>query len=275
MEKRKNDMVITIKDVQAAMTYGEPIEENFTIAGVGVQVWHDQDTENPYHWGDGMAPALWFSYRIESYGQGDLEDPIGRMSPAFVSRHYRKIEAILDNVDSEEPARIKADYGGDMGDIRQEYYAECLADLRSEYWGSVCDYFETLAELWRLQGIPADTFQRNGYSQGHSARGLIVHLPEWVQAVGASHASPDEIEKDMESDADTYGAWLWGDVYGFTVGNDSDDEDAECCGGYYGTDSDYFAACIADAVNSVLEARANVAAACIQAERPDLAPCYA
>lgn len=268
-------MKITAKDVQAAMTYGEPIEENFTVAGVGVQVWHDSDTENPYHWGDGMAPALWFSHSIESYVQGDLENPIGRMSPAFVSRHYRKIELILDNVDSDEPALRQRDYGGAMSDIRQEYYRECLADLRSESWGGVCDYFETLAELWRLQGIPAGTFQRDGYCQGDCARGLIVHLPEWVQAVGVSHASPDEIEKDMESDADTYGAWAWGNVYGFTVGNDSDDEDAESCGGYYGTDSDYFAARVADAVNIILEGRAKVAAAAIQAARPDLAPCYA
>lgn len=268
-------MTITSKDVQDAMTYGSPIAENITVAGVDVDIWQDQDAENPYHWGDGMAPALWFSYRIDSYGQGDLEDPIGRMSPAFVSRHCRKIEDILDNVDSEEPARIKADYGGAMGGIRQEYYRECLADLRSESWGSVCDYFDTLAALWRLQGIPADTFQSNGYCQGDSARGLIVHLPEWVESVGARHDSPDAIAKDMQGDADTYGAWLWGDVYGFSVGNDSDDEDLEICGGFYGTDSEYFAGQIADAVNTILEERAKVDAAAIEAARPDLAPCYA
>lgn len=268
-------MTITSKDVQDAMTYGSPIAENITVAGVDVEIWQDQDAENPYHWGDGMAPALWFSYRIESYGPGDLEDPIGCMSPAFVSRHCRKIEEILDNVDSDEPARIKADYGGAMGDIRQEYYRECLAELRSESWGHVCDYFEALAELWRLQGIPADTFQSNGYCQGDSARGLIVHLPEWVQAVGARHDSPDAIANDMQGDADTYGAWLWGDIYGFTVGNDSDDEDLEICGGFYGTDSEYFASAIADAVNRILEERAKVDAAAIEAARPDLAPCYA
>ncbi len=269
-------MTITSKDVQAARTYGSSvIADNITVAGVAVEIWQDEDAENPYHWGDGMAPALWFSHRIESYGTGDLEDPIGRMSPAFVSRHYRKIEAIIDSVDSDEPARIKADYGGAMGDIRQEYYRECLADLRSESWGRVCDYFETLAALWRLQGIPADTFQSNGYCQGDSARGLIVRLPEWVQAVGACHDSPDAIAKDMQGDADTFGAWLWGDVYGFSVGNDSDGEDLEICGGFYGTDSEYFTNEIADAVNHILADRAKVEAAAIEAARPDLAPYYA
>jgi len=269
-------MTVTTKDVQAAMTYGSSvIAENITVAGVDVEIWQDQDAENPYHWGDGMAPALWFSYQIDSYGPGDLEDPIGRMSPAFVSRHYRKIEDILDNVDSDEPARIKADYGGAMGDIRQEYYRECLADLRSESWGSVCDYFDTLAALWRLQGIPADTFQSNGYCQGHSARGLIVHLPEWVESVGACHDSPDAIAKDMQGDADTYGAWLWGDIYGFSVGDQVEDPAFDSCGGFYGTDSEYFAGQIADAVNRILEERAKVDAAAIEAARPDLAPCYA
>lgn len=269
-------MTVTCKDVQAAMTYGHSvIAEKITVAGVPVDIWQDEDAENPYTFGDGMAPALWFSYRIESYGPGDLEDPIGRMSPAFVSRHFRKIEDILDNVDSDEPARIKADWGGDMSDIRQEYYRECLAELRSESWGGVCDYFEALAALWRLQGTPANTFQSNGYCQGHVARGLIVHLPEWVKTVGDCHDSPDAIAKDMQGDAATYGAWLWGNVYGFSVGNDSDSEDRESCGGFYGSDSEYFAGEIADAVNLILKARAEIDAAAIQAARPDLAPCYA
>ena len=100
-----------------------------------------------------------------------------------------------------------------------------------------------------------------------------MHLPEWVESVGANHDSPDAIAKDMQGDADTYGAWLWGDIYGFTAG-DISDASAESCGGFYGTDSEYFASQIADAVNRILEERAKVDAAAIEAARPDLAPCY-
>jgi len=254
-------MTIKGQDVKDALQYSFALtEQTLSIRGVELEIWHDQFAENPYTWGDCMAPALWFYESIKEYGDSDLENVIRRMSPAFVSRHWRKIEAIIDNVDTDEPKAIQIEHGGDIGSIRQEYYAECLSDMRSECWGYICDYFEAIAALYRLQGIEANTFQSNGHCQGDSARGLIVHLPEWKERVGFN----GDAAQDMQSECDTYTAWAWGEIYGFTV-----DED-ETCGGFYGNDVGAFCEHVAHEINAVLNERAIAFAANVELTRPDM-----
>lgn len=268
--------VATARDVLKAMQYTSPIAETFDVRGVSVEIWQDQHAENPYKWGDGMAPALWHYHRngLAEYGGADLERFFWHVKPEWVSRHWRKVAAILDlaesDVDSECRKTLK-ESGGHLSNVRQEYFAERLAEMRSDSWGDAIDYMEALAALYRLAGMAADTFQRNGYCQGDSVYGLIVHTPEWKERVGFGGDSA----RDMKFEADTYGAWCWGDVYGFSVGNDEDGEDMETCGGFYGFDVEHMAGEIADAVNRILSDRAAKTAAEMAAARPDLAPCYA
>lgn len=269
---------VTARDVLDAFTYPfSPIAEQIEVCGVSVSIWQDVDAENPYEWGDGMAPAIWIGlgrgYNMQEYGEADLHGFFYHMPPTWVSHHWRKIAAILDLAESDVDSECRetlADYGGHMSNVRQDYFAERLADMRSDSWGYAIDYLEALAALYRLAGIPAQTFQRNGYCQGDSVFGLIVHAPAWCERVGFK----GDAAKDMESEADTFGAWCWGDIYGFTVGNDEEGEDMESCGGFYGFDVEHMAGEIAYAVNAILDARATIHAATIAAARPDLAPAY-
>lgn len=269
--------VVTAQDVLDAFTYSfAPTPETVNVAGVPVEIWQDQNAENPYEWGDCMAPALWLSARggFDEYGGADLGAFFWHVKPEWVSRHWRKVAAILDLAESDVDSECRetlADYGGHLSNVRQEYFAERLAEIRAESWGSAIDYLEALAALYRLAGMAADTFQRNGYCQGDSAFGLIVHTPEWQERVGFN----GDAAKDMESEADAYGAWMWGDVYGFSVEDAENGEDTECCDGFYGFDVDYMASEIADKVNRILARRAAAVAADIAAARPDLAPAYA
>lgn len=130
-------------------------------------------------------------------------------------------------------------YSGDtLSGARSSAFIDTLHNMRAETWGHGIDYLETLRALYRLAGVPAETFERNGYCQGDSVYGLIVMTPEWAETVGAPHAKgkPDmaACERDMASQADVYGAWVWGDVYGFTVTGPAADSD-DHLSGFYGS----------------------------------------
>jgi hypothetical protein len=269
--------MIAANDVKAEFTYSHSlIDEVITVAGVEAQIWRDEYAENPYTNCDGMAPAIWFSHdrfngSYAEYGDKDLERFFWHMSPAWISRHWRKIAAILDLTESEadnECKLIQSDYGGGLGDTRQEYFAERLADMRADTWGAACDYLETLAALYRLANIPADTFQSNGYCQGDSLRGLIVLMPAWCEAMGVGKRDANTIKADMQGDVKSFGAWAWGDCYGFTVDNE------DSCGGFYGHDIEHMAEMIAESVNAVLAEQAKELAQELQAARPDMTPAY-
>ena len=225
--------------IKAAMQYSFAFtEETITVDGYQIEIWHDQDTSNPYEDSDGMAPALWLSLGngFKEYGRADLESPFDRFTLHQVSRHWRAIAAILDLDESahdQEAREHSADYGQSLAESRKDLFQDALGNMRAETWGYGCDYLEALRALYRLMGYPADTFEKSGYCQGDVVRGLIVWTPEWVKAMGCN---PARAAKDMESEAATYGAWVRGDCYGYTVTRDG--QDVGSCGGFIGgTDS--------------------------------------
>jgi hypothetical protein len=267
--------MITKKQVLDMFEYSELTPQTFKIRGVKVEIWHDTDTGNPYDNCDDMAPAIWFSPDRSSgvyreYGGCDLGRVIWYMKPRFVSQNWRKIAAILDLSETEADSvcrALQADYGGGLPEIRQEYFADCLANMRFSSYSGAIDYLEALRALYVLRGFPADTFQTTGYCQGNVMRGLIVRIPKWVEKVGCGARDPEAIKKDMELEAQAFGAWAWGNCYGYTVGDES-------CGGFYGFDSEYMAECIADELNGIIDRRHEKQAAKIQDSRPDLAPMW-
>lgn len=231
--------MITATDITDAMQYSFSFTpESFTVAGYEVEIWRDSDTSNPYDDCDGMAPALWLSLRggFTEYGNARLTRFFSHVPASWVSRHWRAIAAALDLSEIEHDKEAREDaarYGQSLSETRRELFANALEYLQSDSWGRGCDYLETLASLYNLFGWPAQTYERNGYCQGDSVRGLIVFAPDWVQLVGAN---PERAADDMRGQADTYGAWVWGDCYGYTVTRDG--EDIGQCGGFIGGPDD-------------------------------------
>lgn len=238
-------MTLSAKDITRAMEYRHSVSaETFQLGNYSVEVWQDQDAESPYDAWEGNSPAIWMSLRdgFTEYGGASLESFFDRVTDAWVSRNWRKICRALDlNEEShEQQVREEQRYSGDtLSGARSSAFIDTLHNMRAETWGHGIDYLTALRDMYRLAGIPAETFQRNGYCQGDSVYGLIVMTPEWAEQVGAPHAKPGKLDltacdRDMSAQADVYGAWVWGDVYGFTVTGpvaDSDDH----LSGFYGS----------------------------------------
>lgn len=238
----------TARDLLDAMEYSSVMAESYEVQGYAVEVMHDSDADSPYGAWEGNSPALWLSLDngMTEYGDSSLGRVLwDHFTPAQISRHWRAIAATLDlsTAAHDQEARDYArDYQTSLSEARQELLAQALDDMRADSWGYGTAYLEALRALYLLAGIPAETFQRNGYCQGDSVYGLIVMTPAWAEAMGAPHANAGKIDKaacarDMAEQAEVYGAWAFGDVYGFTVTAPNGD-DCDACFGFYGSDGD-------------------------------------
>lgn len=256
----------TVADIREEMQYSSVSEETLNIGPYTLEFWQDTDSENPYDNCDGMTPAIWYGLNggFTEYGDGAIDSFFYvHVTFAWVSRNWRAICKAMDLTESEFDAECKefqADYGGMMKHIRQEKFAERLSDMKAANWSDAIDYLETLRALYNLAGIPAETFEKHGYCQGDSVRGLIVMTPAWAKRVGAPHAMPGKLdkeacEKDMATQADTYGQWVWGDCFGYTV--EYDGETVDSCGGFYpeSDNGEYAISQAVDAMNRDAQAR--------------------
>ena len=215
-------------------------EESFDVDGFTVEIVRDECADNPHDRGDCESPAIWLHHGLHEYGDERLGGVIWNLSLAIIARKWRALADAMDLAHDDLQAlseEYKRDNGGCINNARQQVLGEALDELKTEaernsYSG---DYLDTLRTIYRLIGVPAETFTRNGYSQGDVALGLIVMTPKWKAHVGAPHATMrriKEAEADMSLQADEYAAWLWGDVYGFRIEDETGDEIDSCYGFY-------------------------------------------
>jgi len=201
-----------------------------------VTIHHHEGPENPWENWDCMTPMLTYSESTQTYDSGDgIEDFFSLVTPAWVSRNWRKIAAILE-IDEAVADQEMRDYGGSLSDSRYDYFETALSEKApsSRCWGTACDYFDVLEALYDLAGIPALSTQRNGYSQGDCVRILLVATPAHAKRCGWA---PDyDPNPGLKTDADLYGAWAWGDVYGYSIDDAKTGEQVDSCFGFYGTD---------------------------------------
>jgi len=265
-------------------------EESFDVDGFTVEIVRDECADNPHDRGDCESPAIWLHHGLHEYGNERLVDVIWNLSLPIVARKWRALADAVD-LSHDDLQALSEDYkiyhGGCINNARQQVLGEALDELkenaeRNSYSG---DYLEALRTIYRLIGVPAETFMRNGYCQGDVALGLIVMTPKWKAHVGAPHATMrriKEAEADMSIQADEYAAWLWGDVYGFRIEDETGAEIDSCYGFYVFGELDPIKSGIADAICETLnwgikksaEAKTTSFVAEMEIARPDLAPAY-
>lgn len=222
-------------------------QQTASYRGLTIRAVQDSDASNPWDDCDGLAPLLWtngdgLNDETDKRGNyGDAESPLSTRSAAWISRHWAELVRIVapDYAPDVLAAEALEEYGRPAGDAKRSKLEEILADDKPSgsygAWSQACTYFDKLESLWRLLGVAALDFQRNGYSQGDSVRGLLVATPEWIKAMGIT--AGHDMQADLERQADLFGAWAFGDVYGYQI-EDSDGETLDSCYGFYGSDFD-------------------------------------
>lgn len=225
--------------------------------GLVIRAVHDDCPENPFKIEDGHWPMLarpgGRNERTVEYDKQPglaLGSVLGRFSDAHIVFDQKALAQILaadTSLWADWHEQDKPKWVTDAGALRA-WFEDALYDMSNV--GS--ERFDTLAELYKLLGIPCLRTTVTGYSQGAWAELLIVATPE---AQAALRTRPEDmsdddwaktLEADMQAQADLYKAWAFGDVYGYVVCRPVLDEDGEVieledldsCWGYYDSDFD-------------------------------------
>lgn len=210
--------------------------------GFIVKAIRDESPESPWDSWDGQPPLIVY-YDRSLDEKGDVPNPLADMSDSFIARHWRALCKIFDQAPDAAKER-KADYGFErIADAKRELLDEWLDEIKpSRYSGHGGDYMTALGELCELRGWPSLSTSSHGYSQGDYAELLLIFSPAYAKEIGAawprSAKAKAEACERLKGDAKLWGAWAWGDVYGFFI--ESDDESPlpsdviDSCWGFYG-----------------------------------------
>lgn len=202
--------------------------------GLVIEAHNDCDARNPFEEFD-CEPDLVVLYdgRLTEYGKGSPLAPLSAISDAKLRRHLKAIARAVDLDSAEldrEARQTQSDYGGGLTDIKRD----CLTDTLDGMNDS--DRLEACAALWAIAGREALCTSTSGYSQGDYAELLLVASEQWQKLTGAprdSHAC------QLKAAAKLYGAWAWGECYGYIIkAPDGSDLDSvgDSCWGFYGSD---------------------------------------
>jgi hypothetical protein len=210
-----------------------------TFGPFTVTLAHDLSPENPWEAWHAQTPVIYTggSDGLTVHDSGDdLLSFFSHVSPAWVSRHWRKLAAILDETeeDADRMAReYAADVSTDMGDARLEVYRESW-DSYVRYSGYTVRVLEKLESLYKLAGWPVLRKTVCGYSQSDWADVLLVATPAHAARCGYDFAAPGfDMAESLKGDAELLRSWMFGDVYGYTV-EGPDGETVDSCWGFYG-----------------------------------------
>ena len=117
-------------------------------------------------------------------------------------------------------------------------------ELHSMSTTNVDDYHEALKHVYAIAGIDCLSTSSVGYSPGDYAS-LFLWVPP--EKRGDFENAEGDTKPALEGTAETVTAWLWGDVYGYTLYqvrpslkteefDPADHEPADSCCGFYGRD---------------------------------------
>lgn len=217
----------------------------------------DDSADNPWEAWDNQPPIVAYGGRNYNFRSGGAEDPpTNRLTRQQIIDNHEALEQIIRDENThrywteEEAAEFNLlEYV--LGDKRIEFgtYAysytvdEMVQDSLDEYLSGSMDgdMLDRMAEVWGWMGVPTLRKTLTGYSQGDWVEVLLAATPNWVEQTGIK---PDDIDKALESAADVFGAYMFGDVYGCEIVRIEVDEDGEVigedfvdsCWGFYGSD---------------------------------------
>lgn len=233
-------------------------EEHAIVGRYRVRAVVDTHPEDPFDCWDSHWPMQVYSGGNRySSGMEDkvigIEDSLDMFTDALLVHFQHHVAKILSVTVQGALSDYCADNNWPLDDDDSEIYPKHCTDpdaLRLAFEGVIeheiegAGHLQTTSELYDLLGVASYRTQSRGYSQGDWAELLVVATPDKVTEFFSDSATPEDIEKSLEIQADLWGDWAWGNIYGCiveeNVGTEDDPEWEESadgsCWGFYGTD---------------------------------------
>ncbi len=224
------------------------------LRGYRIRAEHDDDASNPFEDMDGHWPiAVYFGRSLTIYDKAPgpaIRDPLLQYPDALLVHDQKALEKLL-GAERGDLHMYGVEWGDDESPPKWVTDADALRSwfsdaLESEYNSKKLEVWE---QLYTLLGVPCYRTTVTGYCQGDWADVLVVATPEAQKEFAPGWQRTGDVEaikKDLESTAELYGAWAFGDVYGYIVEKPVYDDDGEVewvdacdhnsCWGYYGAD---------------------------------------
>lgn len=230
--------------------------------GFRIRAVRDDDAQNPLTDGDMNWPIVVRNSDRNDRRYGFTSYKFGKESNTFACPIACFTDPLLDHWQM----RIAKEFGSTPRDLIECYGSstdalpegkhrcrdmDVLRDVLTQTWDDWADSskFDTAVELLKMADITALSTTVTGYSQGDWAEVLVVATPGAIEKFGCTEPVKPE---DLQATADLYGAWAWGDVYGYIIERpdvcvgDPDDPDEiiweeipdGACWGFYGADFD-------------------------------------
>ena len=187
--------------------------------GHTIRIEPDMNAQDPYGDCDGMWPMIVNGGR--SFSNHDYNNASDVLMPtdAQYRRHKRALMEVLDY--TEDP----------------DYSAEQTKDEVMDMIGDAIKQHDVdiLAGVARTLGVPHLETGSIGYSQGDQVDILVVWTDAFGEEIGKTKrwAKSKAGKESMEGNVEYWGAWAWGDVYGYMVDGPSGDDS---CWGYHDRD---------------------------------------
>ena len=200
-----------------------------------IDIYHDQNAGNPFEEWDGCVPLMIEGGRnFGSHDHGDVEAAI---MAALNNLDAEQLEALAnsldDGADMIATAKENAEQYPERGaDSYRGHLADEIAEGLPSRGNDKLEYLEAIADAL---GWPCLNTCSRGYCQGDYVDALAVWLPSFG-AEARPDATPEQIAEELQSAVDLFGAWAWGDVYGYTVTDTVTEDEVGSCWGYYGMD---------------------------------------
>lgn len=226
--------------------------------GLTIRAEHDSCPSNPFEDWDGHWPMMARhdgSFTTYDKVKGtDIDAPLCRFSDELLvhlQHHIAKVfgitvQEMLENrcdgwdgwdwPSDEDGNPVYPKHCTDASTLTEAFDCEL-----SDVYGS--QKLAVLGALYDLLDIPNLVTSSHGYCQGDYTELLIVATPEAQAELRSQPADMDDetwakmLNADMEGQRDLYGAWAWGNVYGYVV-EDANGEEIDSCWGYYGSEFD-------------------------------------
>jgi hypothetical protein len=189
--------------------------------GHRIRAVRDDHPENPFDNWDGTWPMLVRSERgakptlYDKTNGPRVDDPLNRISDAQLVHDQITIAKLLDTT-IEAVTQYSDDFDGSEGQVK---YSRDADFLRTEFQNILDDgredaKLELYAQLFEIAGVKAHCGMSTGHSQGDWAEVLVVATPEAIKEFGCTESVSDD---DLKAQVKLYGAWAWGDVYGYVI----------------------------------------------------------